>query len=331
MFLALTASVSFAGLLEAWTPEEFPSNDYVAGSDGWMNGWDEDEWLGIEYQGTRFVSPVFDEGDDGRFGDGGAHDNWLWNEAVEVHQGEFVVSVYTDDDDGFGLVFGATDDERYLLLFCGYERSNGTDCPSGDVDEENSGVLFITGRGAELLEGGEGTVEAGATEMVVSMNDGELTITAGRVEYRLEVGEEFMLSGVGFYGYNQGQYSGNGQDDGTSSYYYDAVLYFQDDDNDSVPDDTDNCEKVANADQADLDNDGIGSACDDAEDVDTGGDTDTGTDTGDTGNGGGGGGNGDDGIGLTAPGDCGCSSTTPAAGAALLALAALASTRRRRG
>lgn len=325
MLLALIANATLAGTLEAWSPGDFPE-DYLASDHGWRAGWEEDEWYGVEYQGTSYATPLTDSSDDGRFGDRGAHDNWLWNPAETVKQGELVVGVYTNDDDGFGLVFGASQDARYLLLFCGVEDARGSDCPTDEIEAPGSALLRIEGREVEVLDTAS-SVESGEAEMIVAMNDGVLTVTAAGDElYSLDVPDDFVLNGVGFYGYNQGLYEDNGQQDGSSSYYHDVGLFLQDDDNDGVADDVDNCEKVANADQADADGDGKGTACDDAEVTDTGTD-----DTGDTGGPDGGNNNdGTDGIGLTAPGVCSCAVTDPAAGVLLLGLAALASSRRRR-
>ena len=322
MLLILATSLSFAGTVEAWAPE-FPQNDYLAGN-GWENGWSQDEWYSFEYDGVVYASPLYDSGDDGAFGDGGAHDNWITNAAEDVKQGEFIVTVYVDDDDGWGVVFGAEDDQRYLMLFCGYDSNgSGTDCPSPDLDVPGSVLLLISGNDVEVLDQSDRSVESDSdNEVVISMNDGELSVSVGRIEYSATVGADFVLNGVGFYGYNQGMYEDNGQADNSSAYFHDPVLSWHDDDDDGVVDDLDNCEKASNADQADADGDGIGTACDDVEDTDTG--TDSGT--GDTA-----GGNGDgNGPVLTAPGVCSCAVTDRSAGVLLLGLAALASSRRRR-
>ncbi len=323
MLVVLVTSIAFAGTLEAWTADDFPDEEYLAGWQGWQAGWEEDPWVGLNYEGTAFATMVYDASDDGRFGAGGAHDNWLWNEAEPTRQGEFGTGVYVSDDDGYGVVFGANDDERYLFLFCGVEGEQGSDCPTEEIEAPGAALLRIAGRDTEVLDVVDRAMEGGEGEILVSMNDGVLTVSAGRVEFTAEVGEDFTLDGVGFYGYNQGIYE-NGRYEDSSAYFHDAWLSRFDDDDDGVADDTDNCEKVANADQADADGDGIGAACDD----EGGDDTGNGTDTGDTGSGDG---NGDGGgVGLTAPGDCGCSTGAPAGGAALFGLAALASFRRRR-
>lgn len=321
MFVALLTATALAGTIEAWTAADFPDEEYLAGWQDWESGWEEDPWVGIEYEGTNYATMIYDADDDGGFGDGGAHDNYLWNPVELVRQGEFATGAYVDDDDGYGLVFGVSDDGYYLALFCGVDGGDASTCPTDDMEVPGAAILRVQGRDVEMLDDVDRSLEEGDNEVVVSMNDGVLTVSFGRSELTTEVGEDFELTGVGFYGYNQGIYETNGQYDGSSAYYHDASVSFQDDDDDGVPDDTDNCEKVANADQADADGDGLGTACDDAE----GGGEDSGG-TGDSGNDDGNG----DGIGLTAPGSCGCSTGGPAAGVAAFALAALVSTRRRR-
>jgi hypothetical protein len=333
MTLLLVAS-SLAATIDAWTYDDFPEDgDTIGGADGWLNGYADDPWGGYLYnEGTAdaavWVYPYTDYGDDGTtWGQGGTRDNYLVHDAVSVKQGVFRVMTYTTDDDAWGVVFGAEEGARYLFLVCGLEGDGGenTDCPYENMDVPGSALLRIEGQNAELVADGNG---AGAyreeVEVVVTQNDGELTVEYGGVSLSTSVGAGFQLNGVGFFGYNQGLYDERGQYDQTSTWFRTPVLSFMDDDGDGVADDTDNCEQVANADQADADGDGIGTACDDDEGADTGG-----------GNGNGnGGGNGDgggpNGQGLTAPGECGCASGTPAAGGLVLGLASIAVMRRRR-
>ncbi len=328
MLFALLLSSAFAGSVEAWSVKAFPE-DYLDGWDGWESGWNEDAWFGFEYDGQSFASPIYDENDNGSFGDGGAHDNWLVNPAADVVQGEFVVSTYADDDDAWGVIFDKTEDHYFMFLFCGPNRGgSNTDCPLENMDTPGSALIEVTNGNVDVIEGsGVGFDFEEAVDVSIENQDGTVTVTYGDLAYSMTTPADFAVNGVGFYGYNQGQYEG-GQDDGSSTYFYNPVLYASDDDDDKVVDDDDNCEKVANADQADADLDGIGTACDDSEP--SGGDT--GNDTGNgNGNGTGGDGSGLDAPGLSAPGLCSCAVTDPTAGAALLALATLAAARRRRG
>ena len=128
-----------------------------------------------------------------------------------------------------------------------------------------------------------------------------------------------------------------------------------DSDNDTITDDIDNCRTVANKDQADDDNDGVGNACDGTPGIKDGGGDASGGSAGSAGTGGGlggggtidGGGVGGSGTGGAATGgaggskgsadaanDSGCGCRTPArsngSGAALLLALALAGLGRRR-
>jgi hypothetical protein len=88
---------------------------------------------------------------------------------------------------------------------------------------------------------------------------------------------------------------------------------FSDDDDDGIPDDSDNCEFTANEDQADSDDDGVGDACTEGFGDDSGG---SGYD--DEGN-------------VQLNGGCGCSWTggAPMVPALLIPLMGLVATRRR--
>lgn len=332
--MLMFAAVAMAGALEVWTYEDFPEDgSEVAGSDGWMGGYDDDPWGGYLYnedsaEEAVWVYPYTDYGDDGStWGDGGTYDNYLVHDAVAVKQGTFSVLTYVTDDDAWGVVFGAGGRDRYIFLVCGLEGDDGsrTDCPFENMDVPGSALLKISGGSAELVEDGPGGgVEGSAEEVLVSMNDGNLSISYAGGSLETTVGANFTLNGVGFFAFNQGLYEDNGQYDGTATWFRAPTLSAYDDDDDGVADDTDNCEKVANADQADADGDGIGSACD----------TDEPTDTGNGNGNGGGDGDGDgkgDGAGLSAPGECGCNQSAPAGGLLALGLAAFAVRRRRSG
>ena len=333
MLLALLVVSSFAGTLEAWNPGEF-AEGALAGTAGWEAGWDEDPWYGYEYEGQTYALPYYDEGDDGEFGDGGAHDSWLVHEAEPVVQGRFSVGTYANDDDAWGVVFNKSDKHYFMLLFCGPDRDGSySDCPIDQIDVPGSALIEVSGRKVEVIDAsGVGFAWSEGVDVVIQNQDGAVSVVYGNIEYTMSAPVDFTMNGVGFYGYNQGIVEG-GQNDNSTTYFYDPVLSWFDEDDDGVVDDTDNCEKVANEDQADADGDGIGTACDD--DEASGDPSDTGNDSG------GGGGDGVDGVGgdnldtdiagLTAPGVCSCATTDAGGGAAMLGLVALAAARRRRG
>lgn len=322
MLLALLVVSSLAGTLEAWNPGEFAEGT-LAGTAGWEGGWDEDPWYGREYDGKIYALPYYDEGDDGEFGDGGAHDNWLVHEAEPVVQGRFSVGTYANDDDAWGVVFNKSDKHYFMLLFCGPEgEGSDGDCPIDQIDVPGSALIEVSGHTVDVIGvSGVGFVWSEYVDVVIQNQDGAVSVVYGDIEYTVTAPVDFTMNGVGFYGYNQGWYE-NGRSDQSSTYFYDPVLSWFDEDDDGVVDDTDNCEKVANEDQADADGNGFGTACDDEASNDPNNDA--------------GGGNPDDEIpggGLSAAGMCSCATTDGGGGAASLAVAilGLAGARRRRG
>ena len=331
MTLLLLVSVGAAATLPAWSYDDFPEETGIAGEDGWTNGYDEDPWFGYASGRDVWAISYTDHTDDGRFGDGGAHDNWLVHPGVEVGQGEYTVVSYTTDNDALGIVFGFQDDGYWLLLVCG-EEDNETSiqtCPVADLTTQAVALVYVAGRNATVID----TVERGCdggeeVEMSVSVDDGQLVARYGRTEVVAEVEADFRLDGVGFYAYNEGIIDEEGANDGDTVFFREPTLAWMDEDDDGVADDEDNCEEDANPDQEDLDHDGIGSACDISEELpDTG---DTGADTGEGGNGNGNGnGNGGDLV-IDQEGQCGCAGGP--VGGALAALGAVGVTlgRRRR-
>ena len=331
MFALALASLAQAGLVEAWSYPRFPDDgDSVAGSGGWNNGFDDDPWGGYDFgEGAAWAFPWLDYGDGGTFGDGGPHDNWLVNEAVAVEQGVYTVEAYVDDNDGWGVIFGMDSETHYfLVLLCGSE--GGTEnrwCPTDEVDVPSSAILEISGRNVEVLATSARTFDEGDYDtFTVEVNDGTMSVSWGSLSMDATAPEGTTLTGIGFYAYNQGLYTESGEEDGDGVYYRNPVVSWTDDDDDGVVDDLDNCEKVANADQADADADGVGTACDDAEapgTTDTGG-TDSGRPTKDANDPTGAG------PGLTAPGECGCNAGPGAPSLGLGLLALLGGARRRR-
>ena len=329
--LLLLVSGALAATLEAWTYDDFPEDgSEVGGSGQWEYGYDNDPWGGYLYNEGQddesvWVFPYTDSGDDGTtWSEGGTRDNYLVHEAVKVSQGTFTVETYVTDNDAWGVVFGHGESSRYLFLVCGLDGDNGdgTDCPYENMEVPGSALLKISGRQAEVVaDGSSAGLYQELGTVAVSMNDGKLTVEYGDTTIETTVGEQFRLNGVGFFAYNQGLYEDNGQRDDNATWFRRPVLSWHDDDNDGVPDDTDNCETTSNADQADADGDGVGTACDNDEPSDTG--------NGD-GDGDGNGGPNGDGSGLTAWGDCGCSSSPRSGAGFALAFAALGAVRRRR-
>lgn len=335
---ALLASPAFAGTIDVWSYSDFPRDgSEIAGDDGWESGYGEDPWFGYRLDdGNNWASPLLDWGDSGRFGDGGAHDNWLVNQAEPVTQGEFTFNAYVTDNDAWGIVFGLESPTHYfLVLVCGVDggSSQNSDCPTDQIEVPSSAILEVNGRDLTVLGTSRRTLSEGDYDAgSLTLNDGQIKFAWGDIAITAEAPESAALTGVGFYAYNEGWYAEDGQQDGDSAWFSLPSVAQYDDDDDGVADDDDNCEKNANADQADADGDGIGTACDDDETGDPG---DSGTvDSGGT-DSGGTGGNGNDNNapgepGLTAPGQCACAVVDPAAAASALLLVAAATARRRR-
>jgi MYXO-CTERM domain-containing protein len=357
MFL-VALFAAHAAPVEVWSYDDFPG-DYegISGTDGWESGFEYDNWYGyIGSTGTHWAFAYTDYGTSdtgGTWGDGGALDNFLVNDAEDVGDGQFTTTFYTADDDSFGIVIGHSGAASYyLFVLCGEEDSDSADCPLELRGGTGSAIVRISRGNAEVLAETDASYNLGREgeaygEVSFSLNDGVLTAVYEDGGVRLEAEDTTFTSvnAIGFWSYNSGYYN-----DGSWQGFSDPVLYAHDDDDDGVIDDDDNCEFERNPDQDDSDNDGVGDACDDSEpgdadtdtdsdtDTDTDSDTDTDTDSdtdadADTDTDADTPGKDDlDGSGLTAVGDCGCDSGAGTAGGLIpLVLAALAGRRRRVG
>jgi hypothetical protein len=275
MLLALALAAQ-AGEVQIWS-STFTSGVAPAGSGGWTNGYSSDRWDADTFNGEVWAYAMTDDRGE-RWGDGGAADNWLVNSAVSVEQGRYETKLYMTGDEAIALAFGnAGRGDFYMFVVCG---TNEDQCPV-DLGRERMGLVRVSGGSATVLDTGSGNIrytQNGGQRFFVNYNDGVLS--AGVDGEGASVSTTTTLSDfsrVGAWCYNAGY------EDGSWCAFTAPTLYGHDDDSDGVLDDDDNCEKAANADQADADRDGIGTACDSEE---GGGDTDTDTDPGpDTGNG----------------------------------------------
>ena len=348
--LALAALVSaplFAqDLVEVWDYNDFRDDEYYQDNDGWYGGYGDDYWLGYEGSTANYVFSTTDD-NGGDWGDGDARDNWLVHEDIQVEDGMITAYIYTTDDDTMGMVFNFQDEENYYIFAVTGEAGGGggSSSPFDDIGERTGVIARIDGGRAEVLAEARMTYQEGAiNKLGISFNDGEI-IGAFWEDYEgrptdpddtVEAeGDSFGVGTGGVYAYDAGGVGG-GSD---SAAFGNIQVYQWDDDEDGVVDDDDNCEFVANPDQADADEDGIGTACDDDEptgdDGGADGGSDGGTDDGGTDDGGTGDVGGDDSgqvPGNFADADltsCSCSGTgrslrsgTGAAGVLLIALLA---------
>ncbi|MCB9742800.1 MAG: MYXO-CTERM sorting domain-containing protein [Alphaproteobacteria bacterium] len=324
MLIALSAVLSTAALAQdfipAWDDEGFGDEGPLVGQGGWENGYDEDPWFvsnGAIYSDTD--DSTSDTGFNG-YGDGGAADNWVvQGDGPDIQQGYVFADWSSEDDDAVGLVSNLSDrGETLYLLFI---SANSAPPPFDDVSGGTIALLRIEGGEATVLaEENADSPEESDFELGLSVDDGVVTGWYNGEPVIEATDSDPLPAGLaGVFAYNAGHEGGRGS---TDVWVSSLEAGWVDQDGDGEPDDSDNCEAVENADQSDVDADGIGDACD--EDFGQGGD-DTGGGGDDTGGDGGGGG-----ADIKASG-CGCASQPAPGGAwALLLLAGAALLRRRR-
>lgn len=322
--LLLSCSLAFASPVEVWSYERFPDNEWVAGTDDWFGGYESDPWFG--YRGTDGTSWALSYTDDygGDWGSGEALDDWLVNPAEPVGDGRLVAQFYGGDDDAIGLVIGHIDAENYyLFVLCGASDGEDPVCPI-DIDGDTGAAIVKIERGSATVldESSESFRQGESGEVTFEMNDGVLRASWDGGDLYAEDDTFTEMGNVGFWAYD----AGYGDSGNSISGFAEPILYAHDDDDDGVIDDEDNCETTPNEDQADIDDDGMGDACDEDGpwyDGDTGE-----LPADDTGIGGDPYGDGK-GDGLTAPGACSCDSGSAASVGILPLLAALVMRRRR--
>lgn len=291
LFLASTALA--VDYLPSWSYDGFKDDASMVGKDGWVGGYREDRWVGWQGSTGNWVYPTTDDTDEGTWGDGGAHDNWLVNDETLFADARMTTSYFSSDDDCAGLVLNHNDGAYYLFAMVGYRASMGSNRTSkGDHPFGGDSGFFSA---IVKVKDGEATILAQVDESIVSQayhgarfehNDGRLVAQLWE-EWNTE-GEPYLeivaqdpdplpAGRVGFYAWNAGM------DDGDSAWFTALQMDATDDDGDGVADDSDNCEQTSNPDQADSDGDGAGDGCDEAptDPEDTGGTPVDPDDTGD--------------------------------------------------
>ena len=313
--ILFTPKLALAETPLAWKLDHFGENQSVAGHNGWVNGYSADTWWGAGGRAYSATDHNVSDSVGTGYGSGWAADNWIAR-GDHVGQGVTSVSLYNEDDDAIGLVACSNMDDTFYLV--GHSRDS-TPPGVGAIEQPTLFVMRVEAGEPDLLE----TTQVGLrydqfNELSLTIDDGALTVELNGTEVLEVVDPDPLLPGrSGLYAYDAGHDGGSQNTDA----FFDAIeVRWMDEDGDSVPDDTDNCEGRPNKDQADDDDDGIGNACDaDFEGPDdTGGDdTDDGVDPGDL----------DEGI--TAAG-CSCAAPTGAPTLSGVLLAALWLGRRRR-
>ena len=305
MALCACPMVAQAGDITAWEIGDFGNGGRLANEDGWSNGYSEDTWG--SWQGYAF--PYTDDSPSGGsapFGNGTAMDNWIVR-GDSVNDGATEFELFNEDDDTAGIVFKQSSGKDFYLL------AHYTDSAPYPLDSAAGPSLALVrvefGQGKVLGQVYDDKYSFEGTNQLQSIrveyNDGDIRVLWNDSEVMLVEDPQPLPAGrSGMYAYNNGYYDSRGD----TALFASLSVSFWDEDDDGVPDDTDNCEFDANGDQADADGDGIGDVCDDA--APGPGENDDGVTEDDDG-----GNSVDPGEGVTGAPGCGC--TTGVEGAAL--------------
>lgn len=322
MFLCMLTA-AHAGVIPAWSMDGFGDGQYPADGD-WAAGYTDGSW----YFYDDYLVDVGDEniGDNGYdqdefpgYGAGTAADNWLVR-GVTLDDLVVTMTFINNDDDAFGLVSHHSSGESFYLLF---HSQNSAPPPVFSADSDRLYLLRIAdGRPSVLGSAGARLSRNDWNRLTLTVDDGQLTVALnGETEIEATDDDPLPAGRAGVYSYD------NGYEDRDQSlgYIESIAVSWVDEDDDGVADDEDNCEELANEDQADADGDGLGDLCDDEP---TGGDTgeptggdtgeptgtsDSGLPTSDSGPGG-------DGTVVLVNAGCGCTTSPAAPGGAWMVL-----------
>ena len=278
--LLLFLGLAQAAEIEVWSVESFGQDEYLDGFRGWETGYADDPWYAYGNEGLA-LSMTDDYTDaDQAYGEGSAADNWLLQTTeTEIAQGVVRAVWGSQDNDAVGVVSNHNgSDSFYLLVY----TSDSTPPPVERVTEPYLLLYRVEkGQGELLKRAYADGVGEDNNQLSLEVDDGIITANLnGDTFFAAEDPDPLGPGLSGMYAFDAGEES-SGQR--TYCWFRSIEVSFVDEDDDGVPDDTDNCEEVANPGQADWNDNGVGDACGDPPPDDD--DTDDSSDTGSSGTG----------------------------------------------
>lgn len=269
--LLLLATVQ-AAPVALWERDTFTPRNEMDGTDNWTSGYANDPWRASR-DGER-IYPLTDDRNDNNsgYGSGWPADNWLIRGA-EFERGGIYVEMGNTDDDATGVVFNHNGSDSFYLA---YHSEDSAPPPVGGVNRPL--VVLMKVSGGQVVSDFTTFADVAPlndpVEFVLEREENTLRVSFdGDVVIEREDSAPLGPGRPGVYGYNAGLGSSD-----QFNYFEVIGAFAQDLDDDGVYDDIDNCEGVPNEDQVDLNDNGIGDACEDAPPADpnapSGSDTD---------------------------------------------------------
>jgi MYXO-CTERM domain-containing protein len=261
--LMLYVALAHAGEIELWADDSFGRDGDLAGNNDWTNGYSDDLWYSYDNRAYSMTDDRY-SGDFDAYGQDTAADNWMIR-GEEVRQGVVRIEWGSDDDDAVGLVSNHDgDDSFYMLVY----SEDSVPPPLYETDDRPELILYrVEGGDAKVLKRVRAAYARTTNDLSLEIDDGVLTATLNEdTFFAVEDTSPLPAGQGGMYAYNSGEDGGN-----SSSYCWISSIEvsYVDEDDDGIPDDTDNCENVSNPGQADWNDNGIGDACGDPEPEDT--------------------------------------------------------------
>jgi MYXO-CTERM domain-containing protein len=261
--LMLYVALAHAGEIELWTDNSFGQDGEMEGVGGWDNGYSDDPWYSYDNRAYSMTDDRVQGGFEG-YGEGTSADNWLIR-GEDVAQGIVRIEWGSDDDDAVGLVSNHNgNDSFYMLVY----SEHSVPPPLSETNDRPELILYRVENGeGQVLKRVRADYARSTNDLSLEVDDGVLTASLNDDTFFAVEDEEPLPAGQGgMYAYNSGEDGGN-----SSSYCWinSIEVFYVDEDDDGIPDDTDNCESVSNPGQADWNDNGIGDACGDPEPQDT--------------------------------------------------------------